>query len=64
MKIKEISFAYKKGLPSYSSASTNVIATIEPGDDLDEVWDNIKQEAQNNCNLDPKWIDKKDENSN
>lgn len=63
MRIKEITFAVKKGLPEYSSVMSSITLTVSPKDKLDDVWDKAKQETLNNLNLDPSWINKDEKNN-
>jgi len=55
-KIKEITIAFKKGLPNFSSAFASITYTIADSDDIKEVWDKARQEAWNNCDVDDEWI--------
>jgi len=55
-RIKEITIAFKKGLPNFGSAFASITYTIAEGDDIKEVWDKARQEAWNNCDVDQSWI--------
>lgn len=58
MKIKEITYAIKRGLPHYSSVSAGVTVEVAEGEDIDKAWDLAKQQALNNADEDPSWIKK------
>jgi hypothetical protein len=63
MKIKEITMAFKKGLPNYGSVNSFITVQVEEGDVLDEVWAYAREQALKNCVEqmpveDPEWINK------
>jgi hypothetical protein len=61
MKLKELTFMYKKGLPQFSSVSTSVTYEIEEGEDTKKVWDKARQECLKEANLDASWLDEDEE---
>lgn len=62
MKIKDITYAIKKGQPNFGSVSAGMTVTVDEGEDLSKVWDKIKEECNKQCNVDPSWINEKQEN--
>jgi hypothetical protein len=61
-KVKELTMAFKKGLPNYGSVNSFITVQVEEGDDLDEVWNFARKQALDNCvekkqEPDPDWID-------
>jgi len=61
MKIKEITYSLKKGLPNYSSVSAGMTVEVMEGENLQTVWDKLKSEVNAQCNEDPSWINVKQE---
>lgn len=59
MKVKEITFALKKGQPNYGSVFASVTMTVEEGDKLPFVWDEAKREVTKQCNIDASAINEK-----
>lgn len=58
MKTKEITVAFKRGMPDYSSVFSSITITVEKDDKLTEVWETARQEAWRNCTPDPDWLEK------
>ena len=59
MKIKDITYTLKKGLPNYSSVSAGMTIEVTENDNLDEVWDKAKKEVERQCNEDQSWLNEK-----
>lgn len=57
-KIKEIRFDFKKGLPGFSSIAVGLTASVEENEDLDKVFDELRDEAEKQASLDPSWINR------
>ena len=58
MKIKELTYTLKKGLPGYSSVSAGMSVTVDEDEDLAKAWDFLKKEVNSQCNEDPSWLEK------
>ena len=58
MKIKEIHYGLKKGLPNFSSVTCEITAQVDEGENLDEAFDRLKQEVENYISQDPSWINR------
>jgi hypothetical protein len=57
MKIKEISYGLTKSF-NYNSVRVDLTAQIDVGDDVDKVFDELKQKADSQCSEDPSWMKK------
>lgn len=62
MKVKELTFALKKGLPNFSSVMASVTMSVEEKDSVDVVWERAKQEVRRQCNEDASWINSPQQN--
>lgn len=58
MKITEIHFGMKKGLPNFSSINCELVASVDKGEDVGKAFDRLKQEAEINLSQDPSWINR------
>jgi len=62
MKIKTLEYALKKGLPNYSSVSAGMTVEVSEGDNLEMVWETMKQEVKKECDDESSWLSNKQPN--
>lgn len=62
MKVKEITYAMKKGLPNFSSVMASMTITVEKDEDVNMAWEKAKHEVELECNTEPSWMNKKQVN--
>jgi len=55
MKIKEVSYGLTKSF-NYNSVRVDLTAQVDDGDDIDKVFDDLKQQANIQCSEDPSWM--------
>jgi hypothetical protein len=60
MKITEISFRYKKGLPEYSSVEAGIVAQVGDEEDVELVFGEARELVIRQATLDAEWINEKD----
>jgi len=50
MRLKEITYAKKVGLPNFGSLGLSVVAEVESGDDLKAIYEELKKAVEENIN--------------
>lgn len=62
MKITEVQFSLKKGLPNFSSVMASITVSVDEKDNVDQAWDMAKNEVMRQCNEDASWLNSKQPN--